>query len=161
MIQKTKTLKYMGKAPSWKLAGHDSRVYAQHHYTWSMNLVVVFFRSATAVHDQEQMREFNAQLGTAENYNTQVIGVIPAPVEELAQVHKELELKFPLLSDVERRVATHYGLVAGLLFGKYTRPTVLVEDKYNVIYFLSIAEKDDERVAWAAVEDVLKRFPRR
>ncbi len=161
MRDQTKKIRYLQKAPPFKLPGFDGSIYAQHHYTGHTNLVVFFLRSASSSRDIELLREINAHVHLAPRHQAVFLALLPDPPYRLKELHSELGLQFALVSDTESRTAEQYGLFDGFLFFKKLRRTVLVQDKYSVMYHIAVAERDDEAPDWAAIEETLSKLPRR
>lgn len=161
MRNETDKIRYLQKAPPFKLPGFDGSIYAQHHYTGHTNLVVFFLRSASDPLDLELLREINAHLDLCARFQTVMLALLPEPPHRLKALHQELGLKFPLVSDTQGQTAARYGLVDGFLFFRKMRRAVIVQDKYSVMFHIAVAERDDDGPDWATIEDVLSKFPRR
>lgn len=161
MQNQTKKIRYLQKAPSFKLPGYDGTIYAQHHYTGHTNLLIFFLRSASDPHDIELLRDIDAHHELCTRHQAEILALLPDPPHRLKAVHEELGLKFPLVSDTQGQTAERYGLTDGFLFFKRMRRAVIVQDKYSVMYSIAVADRDDEALDWDAIEDVLSKFPRR
>lgn len=161
MKSETETLRVLKKTPSYKLTAHDGSIVAQHHYTGHTHAIVYFLASARHPRCRAYCQELAQRAATAKLYKTVIVGIAPEPVEELARVHQELQLPFPLLSDTESAVARRYGLIEKRwLRPAVQRAAVVVHDKYGIAYFLGVAENDSERPAWEELEATLHQFPR-
>ncbi|MBI2956527.1 MAG: redoxin domain-containing protein [Acidobacteria bacterium] len=161
MRAETKTLRYLQKTPSYKLTAHDDSIVAQHHYTGHTHAIVYFLASAANPRCRTYCQELGQQAAKARAFKTVIMGIAPEPVAELARLHHELALPFPLLSDPGSAVAERYGLLAKRwLRPAQVEPALIVHDKYGIAYFIAVAENAEERPAWEEIEAVLRRFPR-
>jgi peroxiredoxin Q/BCP len=112
------TLKEGAKAPAIELQTDTEEAFdlAEHK---GKNVVVYFYPKADTPGCTIEAHEFNEALKKFAKFDAEVVGVSPDAPKAQAKFKDKCDLKFPLLCDVDRKVAEAYGVwVEKSMYGK-------------------------------------------
>ena len=118
------TLEAGDRAPSFTLKDQDGNVHRLRDYKGKTVVLYFYPRDATPGCTVEACA-FRDAWSRFEEAGAQVLGVSTDDVESHASFAREHELPFPLLADVEERVATDYGVTVRA--GMTMRTTFLID----------------------------------
>ncbi len=119
------------KAPDFTLPGTGDRTYALADRR-GHPVVIVFYPGDDTPVCTKQLSSYTADIARFEDVGAEVLGISPQDVTSHEQFASKLGLKFPLLSDVDKKVAQAYGTLGPL--GFYRR-SVFVVDGQGVIRY--------------------------
>jgi peroxiredoxin len=84
--------------------------------------------------------------------NTEVLAISQAGIEELGQLQRELDLPFPLLSDIDGKV---FGAYLGQVGSGLPKTAVFIADRYGALYTSTIAADAGELPSEREIRDWL------
>jgi peroxiredoxin len=100
-------------------------------YKQNKNLVLFFFHSPPCLVCQQLLRDLAKGYSEYPQLNAEVLAISQAGIEELGQIQRELDLPFPLLSDMGGKV---FGAYLGQVGGGLRETGVFVADRYGALY---------------------------
>jgi peroxiredoxin Q/BCP len=119
-------------APDFALPAADGRTLALRDFAGRKHVVLVFYVGDNTPDCNRQLASLRDDMAELAGLDIQVLGINPASAEDHARYSAQLQLNFPLLSDVDGRVAAQYG---ALNADRSVQRSVYVIDKSGVIRF--------------------------
>jgi len=113
------------------------------------NLVIFFTHSLACERCRDYLMVLASRYSDIAGEETEVIAIVPASFEDVAEAKRRLELPYIVLSDPDG--ATHAGFGAVNPLGQPTA-AIYVSDRYGQIYVDRVAGEDDELLSY---QDVL------
>ena len=136
------------RAPEFTLPGTDDRDYSLSDHR-GRPVVLVFYPGDNSPVCTMQLNTYSADIERFEHLGAQVLAISPQDVdshEQFAAVH---QFRFPLLADVDKRVARAYGVLGPV--GFYRR-SVFVVDARGVIRY---AHRSPAGLTFRPTEEIL------
>lgn len=124
------------KAPSFSLKDQHNKAVKLSDFK-GKNLILYFYPAAMTPGCTKQACDFTDNLKVLNKFGYQVVGISPDPVEKLAEFAKAESLKFPLLSDPDKKTMIAYGAYGEKkLYGKVVtgviRSTFIIDAQGNI-----------------------------
>ncbi|MGE4547392.1 MAG: peroxiredoxin [Desulfurella sp.] len=99
------------------------------------NIVLYFYPKDNTPGCTKEAMDFNANLSAFEALDTLVIGVSIDSINSHKKFIENYELKFPLISDVDKRLVSYFDVVkADSKRGSAKRTTFLIDKNFTVRY---------------------------
>jgi thioredoxin-dependent peroxiredoxin len=105
------TLRAGDPAPDFSLPASDGREYRLSEFLGHKNVVIAWFPKAFTGGCTIECRSLGAHRSALERPNVQFFAASVDPPETNADFASALDLEYPILSDVSRRVASAYGVL--------------------------------------------------
>jgi len=102
--------------------------------------VLILFLCSDNNRNGKILRNFADNYDQYLSQNTEILAIINEDQKEIDGLKKELNLPFPMLSDMSGNVADKYTQI----IDKCSIPSVFVIDKFGILYYQSALEKEDE-----------------
>jgi peroxiredoxin Q/BCP len=118
-------------APSFSLPGTGGRVVSLSEYT-GRPVVLVFYPGDDTPVCTKQLNSYNDGLEQFEALDAQVLGISAQSVASHDKFAGHQGLRFPLLADIDKKVASAYGTLGPLGF---PRRSVFVVDRDGIIQY--------------------------
>lgn len=124
------------KAPSFSLKDQHNKAVKLTDFK-GKNVILYFYPAAMTPGCTKQACDFTDNLKVLNKFGYQVVGISPDPVEKLAEFAKAESLKFPLLSDPDKKTMIAYGAYGEKkLYGKVVtgviRSTFIIDAQGNI-----------------------------
>jgi peroxiredoxin len=121
-------------------------------YKQHKNLVLFFFHSPRCAPCRQLLGDLAKGYPEYPQLNAEVLAISRAEVEELRQLQRELDLPFPLLSDMDGKVLIAY---LGEAAGGPHETGVFVADRYGALYTGATAADADALPGESEIRDWL------
>jgi peroxiredoxin len=121
-------------------------------YKQHKNLVLFFFHSPRCMPCHQLLGDLAKGYFEFPQLNTEVLAISQAGIEELGQLQRELELPFPLLSDMGGKV---FGTYLGQVGSSLPKTAVFIADRYGALYTSATAADADELPSEREIRDWL------
>jgi thioredoxin-dependent peroxiredoxin len=125
------TLAVGERAPDFTLPGTGGRSHSLSEYA-GQPVVVVFYPGDDTPVCTKQLNSYTDDIGQFEEVGAQVLAISPQSVESHERFAAKHGFKFPLLADIDKRVAGLYGTLGPLGF---PRRSVFVVDRDGVVRY--------------------------
>jgi peroxiredoxin len=124
------------KAVEFCLEGTGNKQYCLKDFIGSV-VVLAFYPADFSPVCTNQMRAYSESIEDFRSYGAVMLGISPQSVSSHESFKERLGIEFPLLADVEKRVADSYGVLGPL--GFYRR-SVFVLDKEHIVRYAHVAK---------------------
>jgi thioredoxin-dependent peroxiredoxin len=118
-------------APDFTLPGTGGHSYSLSHYR-GRAVVVVFYPGDDSPVCTKQLTSYTGDIAQFDDVGAQVLAISPQSVESHEEFSGKHGFRFPLLADVDKRVAASYGTLGPLGF---PRRSVFVVDRDGIIRY--------------------------
>jgi peroxiredoxin Q/BCP len=127
------------QAPDFELPDHLGRKVRLSDFRGKSYIVLAFYVFANTPGWAQELRAYQAGLAEFGKAGAQVLGIsVNKPAANFSFAEK-LRLTFPLLCDVEKKVARQYGVLS--FFPRLARRTTFVIDRAGVIRHLDYGQE--------------------
>lgn len=120
----------------------------------NQKVLLVFYPKDNSLVCSRQLADYNGNLEIFKNYGIKIVGVNIGEVLEHQSFCEQKGLKFPILSDIEKKVRRRFKALN--LFGMNNRKIVLIDENKKVIFektMLSISYLDTDEIIRALKND--------
>jgi peroxiredoxin len=121
-------------------------------YKQHKNLVLFFFHNSWCTPCRQLLGDLAKGYFEYSQLNTEVLAISQAGIEELGQLQRELELPFPLLSDIGGKV---FGTYLGQVGSGLPKTAVFIADRYGALYTSATTADADELPSGREIRDWL------
>jgi len=118
------------KLPKFYLKDQDGKEYTRDDFEGQKMVLFFYIKDNTPGWKKEAVA-FQKQLKTLEGLNAQVVGVSKDGVESHKKFAEEYDLTYPLLADVDKKLAKRFDIVN--LIGMYKRTTFIISEDQKII----------------------------
>ena len=118
------------KLPKFYLKDQDGKEYTRDDFEGQKMVLFFYIKDNTPGWKKEAVA-FQKQLKTLEGLNAQVVGVSKDGVESHKKFAEEYDLTYPLLADVDKKLAKKFDIVN--LIGIYKRTTFIISEDQKII----------------------------
>jgi len=116
--------------PKFCLKDQDGKEYTRDDFEGQKMVLFFYIKDNTPGWKKEAVA-FQKELKTLEGLNAQVVGVSKDGVESHKKFAEEYDLTYPLLADVDKKLAKRFDIVN--LIGMYKRTTFIISEDQKII----------------------------
>lgn len=141
-------------APDFRLKGPGGQFVTLSEFQGRKNVVLVFFPLAFSPVCSHQLPDVQSDLPQFEKYDAQVLGISVDSHYANEEFARQLGLTFPLLSDLRREAAQHYGVLRA--DAGYSERAVFLIDKQGVVRYRLVSPNPGDLELVPRTEPMLK-----
>lgn len=120
------------EAPDFELVGTSERLVRLSSFKERAIVVLAFYPADFSPICTEQLRAYSGAVDDFSALDAEVLGISPQSVEMHENFRSALDLRVPLLADVDKEVGRSYGVLGPL--GFYRRSMFVVDRKGMIAY---------------------------
>lgn len=118
--------------PAFTLPGADGMPHSPWDYKQRQHLLLLFLPDITDDSTQDLLRAYTQQYADFREERCAILAITATPVISNLQAQEALHLPFPLLSDVQGRIISHYTCWDST--ARRLTPCTILADRYGALY---------------------------